>query len=77
LHARTGHHGRGIARYQSIAYCAVQPGPSHRVRLADGRIRECPMLGHSSIAVTGDIYGHTSDHTARAAVDGWSAVLGL
>lgn len=35
------------------------------------------MLGHSSIAITGDIYGHTSDHTARAAVDGWSGVLGL
>jgi integrase len=35
------------------------------------------MLGHSSIAVTGDIYGHTSDDTARAAVDGWSGVLGL
>jgi integrase len=35
------------------------------------------MLGHSSISVTGDIYGHTSDGTARAAVDGWSGVLGL
>jgi len=35
------------------------------------------LLGHSSIAITGDIYGHTSDHTARAAVDGWSGVLGL
>ena len=30
------------------------------------------MLGHSSISITGDIYGHTSDDTARAAVDGWS-----
>ena len=35
------------------------------------------LLGHSSIAVTGDIYGHMSDDTARAAVDGWSGVLGL
>jgi integrase len=35
------------------------------------------LLGHSSIAITGDIYGHTSDDTARAAVDGWSGVLGL
>ena len=34
------------------------------------------MLGHSSITITGDIYGHTSDDTARAAVDGWSGVLG-
>jgi integrase len=35
------------------------------------------MLGHSSISITGDIYGHTSDGTARAAVDGWSGLLGL
>ena len=35
------------------------------------------LLGHSSIAITGDVYGHTSDDTARAAVDGWSGALGL
>jgi integrase len=35
------------------------------------------LLGHSSISITGDVYGHTSDDTARAAVDGWSGVLGL
>jgi len=35
------------------------------------------LLGHSSIAITGDVYGHTSDDTARAAVEGWSGVLGL
>jgi integrase len=35
------------------------------------------LLGHRSISVTGDIYGHTSDDTARGAVDGWSGVLGL
>lgn len=35
------------------------------------------LLGHSSISVTGDIYGHTSDETARTAVDGWSGALGL
>ena len=28
------------------------------------------LLGHSSIAITGDVYGHTSDNTARA---GWYA----
>ncbi|MGV0618347.1 hypothetical protein ABQE58_26015, partial [Mycolicibacterium elephantis] len=27
------------------------------------------LLGHSSISITGDIYGHTSDDTARAAMD--------
>jgi integrase len=35
------------------------------------------MLGHSSIAVTGDIYGHTSDDAARAAVNGMIGTLGL
>lgn len=35
------------------------------------------LLGHSSIAITGDIYGHTSDDTARAAVDGLSEALGI
>ena len=35
------------------------------------------LLGHSSIAITGDIYGHTSDDTARAAVELLSADLGL
>jgi hypothetical protein len=32
--------------------------------------------GRSSIAITGDIYGHTSDAT-RAAIDGLSDALGL
>jgi integrase len=35
------------------------------------------LLGHSSIAVTGDIYGHTSVETARAAVDNWGTALNL
>nr|WP_256735876.1 tyrosine-type recombinase/integrase [Mycolicibacterium hippocampi] len=35
------------------------------------------LLGHSSISVTGDPYGHTSDDTARAAIDGLGTVLGL
>ncbi len=35
------------------------------------------LLGHSSIAVTGDIYGHTSDDAARAAVEGLTDQLGL
>lgn len=35
------------------------------------------LLGHSSIAITGDVYGHTSDDTARAAVDGLSNALGF
>lgn len=35
------------------------------------------LLGHSSTAITGDIYGHTSDDTARSAVAGLSESLGL
>ncbi|OMB93578.1 tyrosine-type recombinase/integrase [Mycobacterium colombiense] len=35
------------------------------------------LLGHSSISVTGDIYGHASDATTRAAIDGLSGALGL
>ncbi|MEV0851469.1 tyrosine-type recombinase/integrase [Nocardia fluminea] len=27
------------------------------------------LLGHSSIAITGDLYGHTTQHQARSAVD--------
>lgn len=41
-------------------------------------IKACAdLLGHSSIAVTGDIYGHTSDSTARSAVDGLADQLGI
>lgn len=35
------------------------------------------LLGHSSVAITGDVYGHTSDDTARAAVDVLGEALGL
>jgi integrase len=35
------------------------------------------LLGHSSIAITGDVYGHTSDGTARAAVEGLASQLGV
>ncbi len=35
------------------------------------------LLGHSSIAITGDIYGHTSDDTARGSVEGLADQLGL
>lgn len=35
------------------------------------------LLGHSSISITGDIYGHAEDSTARAAVDDLSRQLGM
>ena len=41
-------------------------------------IKACAdLLGHSSIAITGDIYGHTSDSTARSAVDALADQLGI
>jgi integrase len=35
------------------------------------------LLGHSSIAITGEVYGHTSNDTARAAIDGLAGRRGL
>ena len=35
------------------------------------------LLGHASISITGDLYGHTSDDAARAAVTGLGDALGL
>jgi integrase len=35
------------------------------------------LLGHSSIAITGDVYGHVSDIAARDAIDKLGAQLGL
>ena len=35
------------------------------------------LLGHASISITGDLYGHTSDDAARAAINGLGDALGL
>jgi site-specific recombinase XerD len=35
------------------------------------------LLGHSTIATTGDIYGHGSEDGARRAIDALGAQLGL
>ena len=35
------------------------------------------LLGHASISIPGDLYGHTSDDAARAAVSGLGDALGL
>lgn len=35
------------------------------------------LLGHSDISITGNIYAHTSDETARAAMASRSAAIGL
>ena len=58
----------------------LRPPPQGRHgggRGAHGGGTVADLLGHSSIAVTGDIYGHTSDDAARAAVDGLIGTLGL
>jgi integrase len=34
------------------------------------------LLGHSSVAVTGDVYGHVSTEGARSAVQRLSAAMG-
>jgi len=35
------------------------------------------LLGHSSIAITGDVYAHVSEDTARAAMDALSDAIGI
>lgn len=35
------------------------------------------LLGHSSVSITGDIYGHTSDDSARAAISKLSDAMGF
>jgi hypothetical protein len=57
--------------------------PHRSFRLRDGLISRNAgdaaryRAAHSSISITGDVHGHTSDDTARSAVDGWSGVLAL
>jgi site-specific recombinase XerD len=34
------------------------------------------LLGHSSVAVTGDVYGHVSTEGARSAVERLSVAMG-
>ena len=35
------------------------------------------MLGHSSIAITGDVYQHVSDNAAQAAADALAVAMGV
>lgn len=68
--AKAGMEGVGVHTLRHSAAVAWLEAGVHIKAVAD-------LLGHSSIAVTGDIYGHTSDDTARAAVDGLIGTLGL
>lgn len=67
---KAGMSGVGVHTLRHSAAVAWLEAGVHIKAVAD-------LLGHSSIAITGDIYGHTSDSTARAAVDGLSDQLGL
>ena len=68
--AKAGMDGVGVHTLRHSAAVAWLEVGVHIKAVAD-------LLGHSSIAVTGNIYGHTSDDAARAAVDGLSTALGL
>lgn len=35
------------------------------------------LLGHSSVAITGDVYGHIADTSQREAMNSLSAALGF
>src|ERR1700716_2304635 len=77
-----GHGGGGHTSWHCRTCDAVLYGPplnSHCTALESGvHIKAvADLLGHPSIAITGDVYGHTSDDTARAAVDGLAGRLGL
>jgi integrase len=67
---KAGVKGVGVHTLRHSAAVAWLEAGVHIKAVAD-------LLGHSSISVTGDIYGHTSEDTARAAIDGLSGVLGL
>jgi integrase len=67
---QAGYSGVGVHTLRHSAAVGWLESGTHIKAVAD-------LLGHSSIAITGDVYGHTSDDTARAAVDNWSSALGF
>ena len=66
----TGVEGIGIHTLRHSSSVAWLEAWVHIKAVAD-------LLGHSSIATTGDVYGHTSEDTARSAVDGLAGRPGL
>ena len=76
LGARKLYRLRYIPRWIPIGVCRGSPlWPLTWANAESGAVAD--LLGHSSIAITGDVYGHTSDDRARAAVDGLAGRLGL
>jgi integrase len=62
--------GTGVHTLRYSAAVAWLESGTHIRAVAD-------LLGHSSIAITGDVYGHTSDSAARTAVESLGSALGL
>jgi len=67
---RAASEGVGVHTLRHSAAVALLESGTHMRAVAD-------LLGHRSVAITGDVYGHTSDHSARTAVDALGAALGL
>ncbi len=67
---KVGMAGVGVHTLRHSAAVAWLENGVHIKAVAD-------LLGHSSISITGDVYGHTSDYTARAAVERLANVLGI
>jgi integrase len=65
-----GVEGVGVHTLRHTAAVTMLEGGVHIKAASD-------LLGHSSIAITGDIYGHTTDEAARAAVELLSRKIGL
>ena len=68
--SKAGVQGAGVHTLRHSAAVAWLESGVHIKAVAD-------LLGHSSIAITGDVYGHTSDEATRAAIDSLTNVLGL
>jgi integrase len=66
---KAGVEGVGVHTLRHSAAVAWLESGTHIKAVAD-------LLGHSSIAITGDTYGHTSDGAAKAAVMALGARLG-
>jgi integrase len=47
------------------------------LKVAAGLKTVSEMLGHSSVAITGDVYQPVSDGAAQAAVDALAAAIGV
>jgi integrase len=68
--ANAGVEGAGVHTLRHSAAVSWLEAGLHIKAVAD-------LLGHSSVAITGDVYGHTSDDAARSAIDGRAERLGL